>query len=750
MSRSLINKATKDDQKAIGGPMLREIAEKSKISLQECSAIEGYLLKRLEKKSPDVKLKVLNIIKYLCVNGRDDFRISFQRNNTLIRECTHFRGPPDPLRGDAPSEKVRQAAKDTMTAIFNGGSRNTSRTHGKITGFGSNTTQDYSSNYDSSRHTSTPIHDYGTGTFSVPKIESGAYSTGRMVGYGSGGTYDPKKEQNFMDRMRSKQTKKSQPTYTFKPHVSAGPYSGPSGSGGGRGGHDPEPVMSSGRRRKKGEVGGSWGVTNQSSGGGTFGSGSSQHSYGQSNKPVQSQTYQPRTFVNRSTRSAPRETKSSPTDGAFERGLVDQMTQASGVYRSGAFKKEIQDFIKKCLSLDIDVIAQLLDEKLASPAYTTQLKAVGIIQALFDRNISDFDAAEEYFKDMPQNLLEVKKSGKTKALKDKAGKILDRLGISVEEKPSEPTPAPQHHHIHHHHVEKVEEPSSQLDILNFGGGDSTNVPDSTPSAIPTSDSTSVGEFNFMNPQPTSTSEEPTGDLFGNLTIKDTEPAVVQDVTIPSTDPVPKKEPSDPMLKFFEDSKDTDKKTQQTNSGSGNLLDDLMGTSTTQNQGSIFPNSSQQQQQHSSFGQQQPLFGQQQQQPLFGQQQPLFGQQQPLFGQQQPMQQQPMQQQQFFGQPQRSMQQQQMFGQQQLYGMQQQSYGQQRSYGQQQPMQSQMGFGQQFFTQQQQPVYGQSMQQTSQPSGFGFIDPLDTSTIQTTSSSTKKKDAFAGMVDFTKS
>ena len=45
------------------------------------------------------------------MNGRPDFRVELQRGNILIKNCLHYSGPPDPVRGDAPNEKVREEAK---------------------------------------------------------------------------------------------------------------------------------------------------------------------------------------------------------------------------------------------------------------------------------------------------------------------------------------------------------------------------------------------------------------------------------------------------------------------------------------------------------------------------------------------------------------------------------------------------------------------------------------------------------------
>lgn len=53
---------------------------------------------------------------------------------------TEFKGPLDPLRGDAPYQKVRDAAKDAMTAVFNNSTRAAAPTgiSGRIEGFGTN------------------------------------------------------------------------------------------------------------------------------------------------------------------------------------------------------------------------------------------------------------------------------------------------------------------------------------------------------------------------------------------------------------------------------------------------------------------------------------------------------------------------------------------------------------------------------------------------------------------------------------
>jgi len=492
----------------------------------------------------------------------------------------------------------------------------------------------------------------------------------------------------FLDGEEKKQ---SPPTHPFKPYVGDGQYSGPGG------GHDPQPVVTAIRKRPPGKVGGSWDVaTLEPSMIGTQ----------KISKPLYGAPFESRTLKNRS-----REKKHTTGDGTFEKGLVEQVTQASGVYRQNMFKKETQDFIKKCLNLDIDMISEYLNEKLEiSSPYQSQQKAIAIINAIFAKKITDFAPAEDFFRDNPQNLLELKKSGKTKQLQDKAGQIIQSLGLTVTDKLNEPEKP----------VVKDMEPvkkdggnSVEVDFLNLGSGEINSAPND-------------GGFDFMESEPEPTPNVPpmeqTENLFGNLQIKETETTGVTDGIIPQQ-PEPE-EPNDPMLKFFVDQevKEPKKVAKPT---SRDLLGDLMAStvsSTTQNQGAFFTNQPQQnlQPQQSNL---QPLFGQQMQQmqPMpqqFGQQQLTrqlpYGQQQSLYG---------------------------------LYGQQQPIQQQQPLYGQSQP---QYGLPQQFFGQQQ-PNFGKPLYQSKPPSEFGFTDPLQMNKPPqvTTNPVPRKADPFAGVVDFSK-
>ncbi|KAH9253729.1 hypothetical protein BASA81_008347 [Batrachochytrium salamandrivorans] len=118
MNRTLLNKATSADSSPTPGYLFDEIAKVTHDPTGNDRLVE-YLLRRLESTNADVKFKVLNIIKQVCRKGNAAFRKSLQRDGaTQIKLLLKFHCPPDALRGDEPSRKVREYAQEALTAIF--------------------------------------------------------------------------------------------------------------------------------------------------------------------------------------------------------------------------------------------------------------------------------------------------------------------------------------------------------------------------------------------------------------------------------------------------------------------------------------------------------------------------------------------------------------------------------------------------------------------------------------------------------
>ena len=96
-----------------------------------------HLATRVQHRSPNVKLKALRCVKWLCQRGNEPrFRRAMTKRSGPVRTCVSHTGRPDPQRGDAPHKAVRDMAKETLEALFaNDGSGGGGG--GRMEGFGS-------------------------------------------------------------------------------------------------------------------------------------------------------------------------------------------------------------------------------------------------------------------------------------------------------------------------------------------------------------------------------------------------------------------------------------------------------------------------------------------------------------------------------------------------------------------------------------------------------------------------------------
>eukprot|EP01083_Nonionella_stella_P208822 757564_1 len=245
-TKSLLNKATTDDRNPPSGYLLKELASRT-MSISECQTIEDLVIKKLAKSKPYVKYKSLRIVKYLCENGSPNWRRAWQRNTDKLRDAQQFRGPPDPVFGDAPYQQVRKAAKDAMQAVFQQSTIDSSHIKNRIKGV------DGGNAYSSSSYTGTST--FGSGSRGVyggssmhkkDKAPSAPSSWDKKPMPGHGNT-------DYQPTVR---------TTTFEPLKSSGAYSNPAVLAGTN-------IHSKGKldtrksgKRKKGKAGGVWGGGN--------------------------------------------------------------------------------------------------------------------------------------------------------------------------------------------------------------------------------------------------------------------------------------------------------------------------------------------------------------------------------------------------------------------------------------------------------------------------------------------------------
>eukprot|EP00457_Paulinella_chromatophora_P002392 gb/GEZN01002396.1/.p1 GENE.gb/GEZN01002396.1/~~gb/GEZN01002396.1/.p1 ORF type:complete len:779 (+),score=124.02 gb/GEZN01002396.1/:51-2387(+) len=494
MSTRLIDQATKDDSQPVNGLLLKQISDETLESLRSCDMIGDYLLRRLKKPSADVKFKALKCIKYIAQNGRAEFRISFQRNKKPIEDLLYFTTNPDPLRGEKPMLAVRTAAKEAMDAVFNSTGRPTKRAAGRMEGYGggqdNNTVQGFGSNgmgsmgsgggmgggisgsgsyggggsngvwsSEAARFASTPTQQMGAGarpdylgTYQTPTlaredgtplpISSGAYSSGRMQGYGNPNfSNQPEQPAGFLAAV-SDSVQKTLQSYAdpsgvgsggFNPqrYQGAGPYIGPTG-GIDPSSHphtsaftQPEAAYAEKKTWKRGAVGGSWnasaGSTSFSGSGGVPAFGPGSHSHTQT-----SASGAPPMIV-----PAPGTSDRAPNDGLspvedlgeHEKSIINALTEGTGMSKK-VDPMELKRFVLQSKAWNQWDMAQYLENRLYEGSPATQLKTLAVIHALIKGSEGEGSTeVEDHFNEHPEALQEIYSNG-SRHLKLESQKVM--------------------------------------------------------------------------------------------------------------------------------------------------------------------------------------------------------------------------------------------------------------------------------------------------------------------------------------
>ncbi|KAK9102358.1 hypothetical protein Sjap_019612 [Stephania japonica] len=134
----LIDGATTDEDKVAPVYKLEEICELLRSShVSIVKEVSEYIFKRLDHKSPIVKQKTLRVIKYAVGKSGVEFRREMQRHSTSIRQLFHYKGHPDPLKGDALNKAVRDMAHETIQSIFASEEQAISGRRAEVVGIGS-------------------------------------------------------------------------------------------------------------------------------------------------------------------------------------------------------------------------------------------------------------------------------------------------------------------------------------------------------------------------------------------------------------------------------------------------------------------------------------------------------------------------------------------------------------------------------------------------------------------------------------
>jgi len=198
MDKSLCTKATSPDEVPTPGYLYNEISGITKASADACKQLIDFLVKRLKKDNVHVKIKTLRLIKHCCLHGHATFKKDMKSFTAEVKECLNFRGDADPLHGDALNKQVRDLGQECMTAIYDTSQPvENMTTAGRIQGLGCNgapsTCGASASSAAGSFQPAFAPPSGAAGGFTpppvdpsmMPKVETGAYSTGKMQGFGN-------------------------------------------------------------------------------------------------------------------------------------------------------------------------------------------------------------------------------------------------------------------------------------------------------------------------------------------------------------------------------------------------------------------------------------------------------------------------------------------------------------------------------------------------------------------------------------
>lgn len=185
MDRQLLARATENSDAPTPGYMYLDIAKNAAMNPATCAEVGKYLTGRLAaKRNHNVKYKCLKVISKTATSPylKGQFKRCLAQDTeamTAIKDALQYRGPPDPVRGDEPYERVRAAAKEALDAIY-------SDTPVESTGAPFATS--VSSSYGPSPH------QHGGGGYAPQSSYGGGGSGRRMEGIGNPMFKDPRLE----------------------------------------------------------------------------------------------------------------------------------------------------------------------------------------------------------------------------------------------------------------------------------------------------------------------------------------------------------------------------------------------------------------------------------------------------------------------------------------------------------------------------------------------------------------------------
>ncbi|KAL3844819.1 hypothetical protein ACJIZ3_002222 [Penstemon smallii] len=382
----MIDAATWDEHKVTPVYKLEEICDLLRSShVSIVKEISEFILKRLQHKSPVVKQKALRVIKYAVGKSGAEFRREMQRNSVAIRQLIHYKGQPDPLKGDSLNKAVRETAQEALSALFSSDESKPAPTESslgsRIQGFGNT---HYEPQSEDKKSFISEVVDIGGATI-IQGLCSLTQSPSLRKNNDTGSYKSP--------NLRRSLTRETDYSDRYEGNVSH--------------------VESQSSSRFSNNAGsGNWGQNNSASHAETSNGGSGS------------------TYGHHKSR---------------EEKLLETIVTSGGV-RLQPTRDALHAFLVEASKMNALQLGNAIESKLKSPMWQVRMKAICVLEAVLRRKEDEhFSVIASYFSDNSEVVVQCSESPQA-SLREKANKVLSLLGGKqnglVNRSESEKTPQP--------------------------------------------------------------------------------------------------------------------------------------------------------------------------------------------------------------------------------------------------------------------------------------------------------------------
>ncbi|XP_047963913.1 protein MODIFIED TRANSPORT TO THE VACUOLE 1-like [Salvia hispanica] len=363
----VIDVATSDEDKVTPVYKLEEICDLLRSShISIVKEVSQFILKRLDHKSPIVKQKALRVIKYAVGKSGAEFKREMQKNSVSVRQLIHYRGQPDPLKGDALNKAVRETAQETLSTLFSSDDSVAAPTESSLR---------------------SRIQGFGNTNYEMPSDDRKSFIS-EVVDIGSATI-----RQGFSNLKQSPSMRKSNDTGSYRsPNLERS-------------------LAKENDYSDRYEGVGSRAEYNSSS---RFSKNAGTGSWGEESSTSQSET----------SNGGPALTYSQKNR---EEKLLETIVTSTGV-RLQPTRDALHVFLVEASKLDSESLAHAIEMKLRSPMWQVRMKALCVLEALLrKKNDGHFSVISLYFSDNKDVVVQCSESPQA-SLREKATKVLSLLG----------------------------------------------------------------------------------------------------------------------------------------------------------------------------------------------------------------------------------------------------------------------------------------------------------------------------------